>query len=112
MKPEEFLTPDDEKRIINAIRTAEKNTSGEIRVHLESSSKQKPNMQYVWEVFEKIGMKNTRKRNGVLIYIDINRRFFTIIGDEGINKGFPENFWDNIKNEIIIISKGIMLMLW
>jgi len=33
---EEFLTPIDEQEIVAAIKTAEKNTSGEIRVHIEN----------------------------------------------------------------------------
>ena len=101
MTPEEFLTPEEEQQIIEAIRKAEKNTSGEIRVHLESFKKEKPSMQHVWEVFETIGMPKTRQQNGVLFYIDVNHNVFTIIGDKGINAVVPENFWDQIKNKVI-----------
>jgi len=107
MTPEEFLTSDEEQRIVEAIREAEKNTSGEIRVHLESFNKEKPSMQHAWEVFEAIGMHNTHLRNGVLFYVDVNHRIFIIIGDEGINKVVPENFWEEIKNNVITkFSKG------
>ncbi len=37
-KVEDFLTQLEEAQIIDAIRIAEKNTSGEIRVHLEKTS--------------------------------------------------------------------------
>jgi len=100
MTPEEFLTPEEELRIIKAIQEAEKNTSGEIRVHLESIN-QEPSMQHAWEVFEQIGMHHTQQRNGVLFYIDINHNVFTIIGDEGINQKVPENFWDDITQTVI-----------
>jgi len=101
MTPEEFLTPEEEQRIVEAIRIAEKDTSGEIRVHLESLNKEKPSMQHAWKVFETIGMHQTDKRNGVLFYVDVNHRVFTIIGDEGISKVVPANFWDKIKNDVI-----------
>ena len=101
MTPEEFLTADEETRIIEAIRKAEKNTSGEIRVHLESKNKEKPSMAYVWEVFNKIGMTETKQKNGVLFYVDVHHHTFIIIGDEGINQVVPDNFWDQIKQTVI-----------
>ncbi len=96
MNPEDFFTPEEEQRIVNAIRQAEKNTSGEIRVHLESKNKDKPTLNYVWQVFEAIGMRETKQANGVLFYIDINHRMFSIVADEGINKVVPKDFWEAI----------------
>ena len=96
MNPEDFFTPEEEQRIVNAIRQAEKNTSGEIRVHLESKNKDKPTLNYVWKVFEAIGMRETKQANGVLFYIDIYHRTFSIVADEGINKVVPEDFWESI----------------
>ena len=101
MNAEEFLTPEQEKRIIEAIKQAEKNTSGEIRVHLESKNKEKPSMPYVWKVFEAIGMTATKERNGVLFYIDVNHNVFTIVGDEGIHKKVADAFWQDVKDLVI-----------
>jgi len=101
MTPEEFLTSEEETQVIEAIRKAEKETSGEIRVHLESKNKEKPSMSYVWEVFNKIGMTDTKQKNGVLFYVDVHHHTFTIVGDEGINKVVPENFWEHIKQTVI-----------
>lgn len=106
MTAENFLTPEEEKRIIEAIRTAEKNTSGEIRVHLENKKKHPPTIDYVWKVFKKLGMTNTKNRNGVLFYVDVNHKVFTIIGDEGINKKVPDNFWEEIKTIVINAFKN------
>ncbi len=100
MTPEEFLTPEEEAQVIAAIKTAEKNTSGEIRVHLESKNKEKPSMPYVWEVFNRIGMTDTRARNGVLFYVDVHHHTFTVIGDEGINQVVPDNFWEQIMTTV------------
>ncbi len=101
MTLEEFLTPEQEKRIVAAIKQAEKDTSGEIRVHLESKQKEKPSMPYVWEVFKTIGMEQTQQKNGVLFYVDINHRNFTIMADSGINQVVPDDFWKNITSEVI-----------
>lgn len=87
-----FFTPEEEKRIVKAIRSAEKNTSGEIRVHIESKPVAKPLVNAV-EVFEKLKMHETKSRNGVLIYIAPERREFAILGDQGINKVVPKDFW-------------------
>lgn len=100
MTPEDFLTSEEEQRIVQAIKDAEYNTSGEIRVHLESVN-QNPTMEHAWEIFDKIGMFQTLQRNGVLFYLDINHKVFTVIGDEGINKVVPDNFWDSIKILVI-----------
>ena len=100
MNPEDFFTPEQEQQIINAIKQAEKNTSGEIRVHLESKNEDKPTLDYVWQVFEAIGMRKTKQANGVLFYIDIKHRTFSIVADEGINKVVPKDFWEAITKTV------------
>ena len=87
----EFLTPDEEKEVVNAIVIAEKNTSGEIRVHIENHT-EKPQL---------LGMDGTAARNGVLFYVGVADKTFAIIGDEGIDKVVEDDFWDSTKNEVI-----------
>lgn len=96
-KIEDFLTPDEEKEIIAAIRNAEKNTSGEIRVHIERTSKIDA-FERALEVFHLLKMDNTKLQNGVLIYVAVDDRNFVIFGDDGINKVVDSNFWDSTKN--------------
>lgn len=99
-KVEDFLTSDEETAVVEAIRKAEKNTSGEIRIHLEKSTSTHVADRAV-EVFHKLDMHKTQERNAVLIYIAVKDKQFAIYGDEGINKKVPHNFWDTIK-EIIL----------
>jgi uncharacterized membrane protein len=99
-KVEDFLTAEQEQTIVLAIKTAEKNTSGEIRVHIEKST-EKPPMERALEVFYSLKMDATELKNGVLIYVAVESKKFAILGDEGINKLVPENFWDNEKNIIL-----------
>lgn len=96
---EDFLTTEEEKLIINAIRQAEDHTSGEIRVHLENHSI-KANPERTLEVFSILKMDNTILKNAVLIHVAVHDKTFTIYGDEGINEVVPNNFWDSTKNTI------------
>lgn len=96
-KIEKFLTADEEKQVIEAIRTAEKNTSGEIRVHLEKNSKIDV-YERALEVFKMLKMHNTKQQNGVLIYMAVEDRNFVIFGDEGINNVVDDDFWDSTKD--------------
>ncbi|TMM30083.1 TPM domain-containing protein [Polaribacter aestuariivivens] len=98
-KVEEFLSPAEEKEIISAIRVAEKNTSGEIRVHIEASS-QKDHYERALEVFHLLKMDNTKDANAVLIYVAVNDKKFVIYGDKGINEVVPKNFWNTTKDII------------
>ncbi|WP_294822682.1 TPM domain-containing protein [uncultured Flavobacterium sp.] len=96
----EFLTPEEENAIVAAIGQAEKNTSGEIRVHIENHS-EKPPLERAKEVFEFLGMHATSARNGVLFYVGVSDRAFAIIGDEGIDKAVESDFWDCTRDIVI-----------
>jgi len=95
-----FFTPEEEQQIVDAITVAEKNTSGEIRVHMENHS-EKPPLERAQEVFHLLGMDNTAARNGVLFYLATEDRTFAIIGDEGIDKAVENDFWDCTKDVVI-----------
>lgn len=86
----------EEQRIVEAIKQAEDNTSGEIRVHIEEHCKYDVVDRAV-NVFEGLGMAKTDLRNGVLFYIAFKDKKFAVIGDKGINEKVPENFWNEIK---------------
>lgn len=88
-----FFSNKEKKRIVEAIRAAEKNTSGEIRVHLER--KARPDFfEHAKDVFQRLGMTETELRNGVLIFIGIESKRFAILGDIEINNKVPAGFWD------------------
>ncbi len=89
-----FFPKEDESKIIAAIKAAEQNTSGEIRVHLEDKFKGEV-LAEAARVFQKLGMHKTAARNGVLIFIAPEKRKFAIVGDKGINEKVPPNFWQD-----------------
>ena len=92
-----ILNTAEEKILVEAIAVAEKNTSGEIRVHIEKACKGEA-LERAKEVFEKLGMTATEARNGVLIYIAEESHKFAIIGDVGIHEKVGADFWDHSKD--------------
>lgn len=96
---EAFLTTIEEQEIVAAIREAELQTSGEIRVHIETSAKGNIEARAL-EVFSILKMHNTELHNGVLIYVAVNDKAFAIYGDKGINSVVSKTFWDDTKNTI------------
>lgn len=98
-KVEAFLTLQEEQEIVKAIQISEKNTSGEIRVHIEGTTK-KDHYERAIEVFHFLKMNATKDANGVLIYVAVNDKKFVIYGDKGINNLVPKDFWNTTKDSI------------
>ena len=99
-KTEDFLSKAEEQEIVQAIVEAEKNTSGEIRVHIEEHSEKSP-LERAQEVFFELQMNETQERNGVLFYVCVADKKFAIIGDEGIDKVVASDFWNATKEVVI-----------
>jgi uncharacterized membrane protein len=96
MGAKDFFTNEQREDIRQAILNAELDTSGEIRVHIETNCKGEV-MDRAAYLFKKLNMHDTELRNGVLFYLALNNRKFAVLGDIGINGIVPENFWDDIK---------------
>jgi uncharacterized membrane protein len=99
MKPSEFLSKADRTLVESAIKEAEHNTSGEIRVHIESEIKGDV-LDRAAYLFEYLNMHKTAQRNGVLFYLATKTRKFAILGDAGINASVPADFWNEIKEKM------------
>jgi uncharacterized membrane protein len=97
IKASTFFTREQQTQIRDAIKEAEGETSGEIRVHIETRLRGNVLDRAAW-IFKKIGMHATEKGNGVLFYLAVRNKEFAIIGDRGINEKVPENFWDKTKD--------------
>ncbi len=91
----ELFTEENKKRIMESISKAEKNTSGEIRLHVENHCPVDILDEAAF-IFDKLQMNRTKERNGVLIYLAIKDRKFAILGDAGINAKVPANFWNDV----------------
>lgn len=93
----ELFTAEEQEKIVQAINAAENRTSGEIRLAVEAHCKGDVLDRAAW-YFQRLSMDSTTFRNGVLIYIAVADHQFAIIGDEGINKNVPGNFWEETKD--------------
>lgn len=101
---EDFLTQEEEQKIVEAIVQAEKETSGEIRVHIENRA-EKPCLERAYDVFNFLKMDKTKDKNGVLFYVDVQHQQFAVIGDKGIDDVVPDNFWDSVKDRVMVEFK-------
>jgi uncharacterized membrane protein len=96
MNAKHFFTQDQKLAITKAITQSELQTSGEIRLHIDSNCEVNV-LDSATVIFRKLKMHKTELRNGVLFYLAVTDKKFAILGDKGINEKVPENFWDNIK---------------
>ncbi len=105
MRADIFLSKEEKEKVVNAIKEAELNTSGEIRVHIDSVCKNNV-LDEAAKIFAQLNMHKTKDRNGVLFYLSVDDHKFAIIGDAGINAKVPDNFWDEVKDLVIRYFKN------
>jgi uncharacterized membrane protein len=96
-----FFTLEQQQQILDAVEHAERETSGEIKVHIENSCKGDV-LDSAAYIFKKLNIHKTELRNGVLFYLAIKHKKFAIIGDAGINSVVPPNFWDDVKENMLV----------
>ena len=92
-----ILNREEDQRVVEAIRQAERNTSGEIKVHIENRCKGDVEQRSLF-IFDKLKLNETQLRNGVLIYLAIKDHKFAILGDKGINDVVEDGFWNDVKD--------------
>jgi len=96
----DLFTAKQQTLIVAAIKAAELNTSGEIKVHIEKKCKEDV-LDHAAFMFDELDMQKTELRNGVLIYLAVEDRKLAILGDTGINLKVPKNFWDATRDVMI-----------
>lgn len=94
-----FLTDYQMASLVEAIQSAEDHSTGEIRVHICSSSEGN-NAEIAFGVFKSLCQNKTAERNAVLFHINFEQHYLTIIGDEGIHAKVHQSFWDRIHDEV------------
>jgi len=89
-----ILTEEQETALVAAITAAELKTSGELRIHLEKSTKDA--QKRAKEMFGKLEMHKTAEKNGVLFYLAVESKKLAIWAGEGIDAKVPSDFWEEI----------------
>lgn len=93
LSKKDFFSPEEKNRIVSAIREAEQQTSGEIRVYVESRCRFVEALDRAAEVFTILKMGETAGQNAVLIYLAVRDRQLAIFGDRAIHEKVGEEFW-------------------
>ena len=100
-KKRSFFSDQENKTIVEAIRTAERSTSGEIRVFVESRCRFVDPLDRALEIFARLKMQNTAQRNSVLVYVAIKDRQLAVYGDTGIHQKTGSEYWKAAVNNMI-----------
>jgi uncharacterized membrane protein len=93
-KKKDFFTHEEKELVLNAVRNAERQTSGEVRVYIENHCRFVDPMDRAAEIFFGLKMDYTKDRNGVLVYIAVKDKQLAVLGDEGIHKRVGTAFWE------------------
>ena len=88
------------QKIVDTICHAEAGTSGEIRIHLSNEKIKKDILVLAQEQFQKLNMHQTQLRNGVLLYINLAEKQFSLFGDEGIHQKVTQTFWNQLVTDV------------
>ncbi len=100
-KQQKFFSAEEEKNIVDAIRKAEHQTSGEVRLYIESKCRFVDPLDRAAEIFLHLKMHETANRNAVLIYVAKVHQQLAIFADEGIYKTAGQQFWNNAVHAMI-----------
>ena len=102
-----FFSEAEKEKIIVAIKQAESDTSGEVKVHVEELCTEADPVERAKQVFTYLSLDKTAQRNGVLFYLAHGDRKFAVLGDVGIDKVVPANFWETTRDALRInFSQG------
>ena len=100
-KKKQFFSQEDNHLIVKAIRQAEKSTSGEVRVFVESRCFWRNAMDRAAEIFYLLKMEQTEQRNAVLVYIAMKDHQLAVFGDEGIHQKVGSDYWNRVVGEML-----------
>ncbi|MEP7374916.1 MAG: TPM domain-containing protein [Chitinophagaceae bacterium] len=100
-KRNSFFTVEERQLIVDAVRNAERRTSGEIRVFVESRCPYMDAIDRAGQVFFKLQMQKTDDRNAVILYVAIKDRQLAVFGDEGIHAKVGQEYWNREVRQMI-----------
>lgn len=96
---DKLITPGEQGQLLDKIARIEKRSSGEVRIHVTSRRVKDP-LEAARRTFATLGMNNTARENGVLVYLSLPSRSFAIVGDEGIDRVTPADYWDGLRDTL------------
>ena len=94
-----LISPEERNRLLDKIARIEKRSSGEVRIHVTGRRVDDP-LESARRTFDSLGMTRTRRRNGVLVFLSLPSRRFAIVGDQGIDRVTPADYWDRLRDTL------------
>ncbi|MGK5082591.1 TPM domain-containing protein [Bdellovibrionota bacterium FG-1] len=91
--------------LIQAIAEAEAGTTGEIRVHLSKRFYEKNPLKRALQLFTRFGLTHTAQRNTVLIYVNLRKNKFAIVGDIKIHETVSRRDWNRLTDELAVLLR-------
>jgi uncharacterized membrane protein len=101
-KKKEFFTEEEKQQLVEAIQKAEQQTSGEVRLFVESKCKYVDALDRAYEVFFNLKMNETELRNGTLIYVAVKDKQAAVFGDEGIHQKVGSKYWEDVVSNMLL----------
>lgn len=89
-----FFSADETERILAAIQSAERRTSGEVRIFVESHCRFVDATDRAAEIFFQLKMDETEQRNGTLLYVAVRDHQVAVFGDAGIHEKVGQQYWE------------------
>ncbi len=96
-RPEQFLQPEEQVLVQQAIAKAEAISSAEVKLIILRHCWVKLHQKAV-QLFKKHHLYETKERNAVLILLITTNREFLIHGDQGIHEKVGQSFWDETRD--------------
>ena len=104
-KKKEFFSEQEKQQLVSAIQNAEQQTSGEVRIFVESKCKYVDALDRAQEIFIKLKMNETELRNGTLIYVAVKDRQAAVYGDQGIHQKVGEQYWKETVTKMLLLFR-------
>jgi uncharacterized membrane protein len=101
-KKKDFFTEEEKQQLVDAIQKAEQQTSGEVRIYVESKCKYVDALDRAQEIFFSLKMHETAERNGTLIYVAVKDRQAAVFGDEGIHQKVGQKYWEDEVSKMLL----------
>ena len=105
-KKKDFFTEEEKQQLVEAIQKAEQQTSGEVRIFLESKCKYVDALDRDQEIFFSLKMNETEQRNGTLIYVAVKDKQAAVLGDEGIHQKVGQQYWEDVVKKMLLEFKN------
>jgi uncharacterized membrane protein len=104
-KKKEFFTAEEQQQLVKAIQEAERNTSGEVRIYVESKCRYVDAIDRAQQIFFNLEMHKTELRNATLVYVAVKDKQVAIFGDEGIHQKVGRQYWEDVVRKMLLQFK-------